>query len=87
MKIAVWDTYVIRENGLKMHFDILVPDKMNDEATIFNYGRKYLKDKPFETGNLSTNECAFCHVEKATQSVEDDIIKKGFSIIEMENCN
>ncbi|HCM77184.1 MAG TPA: DUF2024 domain-containing protein, partial [Cytophagales bacterium] len=25
MKVAVWDTYVMREDGHPMHFDILVP--------------------------------------------------------------
>ena len=36
MKVSVWDTYVKREEGKLMHFDILVPDALNDEKIIFN---------------------------------------------------
>ncbi|HAI19502.1 MAG TPA: DUF2024 domain-containing protein, partial [Xanthomarina gelatinilytica] len=43
MKVSVWDTYVQREDGEIMHFDILVPNLVTNEETIFNYGRTYLK--------------------------------------------
>ncbi len=39
MKVAVWDTYVSRKDGLTMHFDILVPSALTDEAKIFNFGK------------------------------------------------
>ena len=41
MKVAVWDTYVKREDGNIMHFDILVPDYETNEQTIFNFGKDY----------------------------------------------
>ena len=87
MKIAVWDTYVEREDGKVMHFDILVPKSVTDEKTIFDYGKNYLKTKPFLTNQLSANECRLCHIEQATDEIISSIEGKGYSIIEMENCN
>lgn len=87
MKIAVWDTYVKREEGIVMHFDILVPKNTTDEKTIFNFGKAYLKTKPFSTNQLSTNECRLCHIEQATEEIMVSIEKNGYAIIEMENCN
>ena len=42
MQIAVYDTYVRRNDGLLMHFDILVPATLNNQETVLDYGRKYL---------------------------------------------
>lgn len=87
MKIAVWDTYVKREDGRQMHFDILVPTSTKDENDVFSYGLEFLKTKPFQSGKISAKECRFCHIEKASSKMIDEIQKKGFYIIEMENCN
>jgi hypothetical protein len=87
MQIAVWDTYVKREDGLLMHFDILVPSHVLDEQVIFNFGRHYLNSKAYKTKNLTAKECQLCHLENASESVITDIEEKGYSIIEMENCN
>ena len=82
MKIAVWDTYVEREDGITMHFDILVPRDLTDENRIFSYGRQYLGAKSFETGALTSNECRFCHVQSVSAEVEDEIRTKGYFIVE-----
>ena len=87
MKVAVWDTYVKREDGSTMHFDILVPSQETNEQTIFGFGMHYLKTKPFQTNQLSSNECRLCHIEHATEEMITEIAKDGYSIIEMENCN
>lgn len=87
MKISVWDTYVKRENGIIMHFDILVPSDVIDEQTIFNFEMEYLESKPFMTDKLTNNECRFCHIEEATDEMIKEIESNGFFIIEMENCN
>jgi len=87
MEISVWDTYVKREDGSTMHFDILVPTELKDEQTIFNFGLNYLKTKPFQTKQLTANECRFCHIERATEVMIAAIGEKGYTIIEMENCN
>lgn len=86
MKVSVWDTYVVRENGKVMHFDILVPDQVKEEEMVFKYGRQYLAAKPFTTGPLSTSECSFCHIAEASPSIVAAIENDGYSIIEMENC-
>jgi hypothetical protein len=87
MNVSVWDTYVKREGNKIMHFDILVSDELKDEQIIFGYGKEFLKSKPFPTGELSSKECKFCHIEKATDEMINQIKKKGYLILEMENCN
>jgi hypothetical protein len=87
MKVSVWDTYVQREENKLMHFDILVPHDLKDEEIIFAYGKEFLKNKPFYTGEISSKECRFCHMEQATDEIVNEINKNGFFIIEMENCN
>lgn len=87
MKIAVWDTYVKREDENIMHFDILVPSDFKDEQTIFNFGKEYLKTKSFKTGQLTSKECRLCHIEQATEEIASSIENQGYFIIEMENCN
>ncbi len=87
MEVSVWDTYVPREDGKLMHFDILVPHTVKDTRLIFNYGKAYLKSKPFNTGSLSTNECRFCHFQVAPSFVDEEIKANGYAIIEMENCS
>ncbi|MCK0189860.1 DUF2024 family protein [Arenibacter sp. F20364] len=86
MKISVWDTYVTRKDGTIMHFDILVPNNLEDEHTIFNYGREFLTGKPFNTKGISSTQCSFCHMEQANDAISAAINKRGYYIIEMENC-
>lgn len=86
MKVAVWDTYVTRKDGKIMHFDILVNE--NDKAEeVFEYGKNYLKTVSQEGQVLTSKECNFCHIDKAPEAIEKQILENGFSIIEMENCN
>lgn len=87
MKVSVWDTYVKREGGLIMHFDILVDSKLTDETKIFGFGKNYLKSKSFKSETLTSKECVFCHIENATEIVIKKIETKGYYIIEIENCN
>lgn len=87
MKVSVWDTYVQREDGKVMHFDILVPNEVTNEETIFKFGKQYLKTKPFTTKHLTAKECRFCHIEQATKQIISSIKNIGFHIIEMENCD
>lgn len=86
MNVSVWDTYVQREDQKTMHFDILVPSTVTDAQVIYTYGRQYLASKNFETGVLTANECRFCHMEEAPDKVKEQILKTGYAIIEMENC-
>ncbi len=38
MKVAVYDTYVIKKDGSVMHFDIIVPVENKDVKGIHNFG-------------------------------------------------
>ena len=87
MKMAVWDTYVTKKDGKIMHFDIIAPEEIKDSNVIFNYGKNYLKSKGQEGQPLSSKECRFCHVETLRPLWREDIVKKGYFIIEMENCD
>jgi hypothetical protein len=87
MQAAVWDTYVTKDNGTVMHFDIIVPSEIKDSTIIYRYGKEYLKGKNQEKQDLTSNECSFCHIETVLPEWEAEINKKGYFIIEMENCN
>ncbi len=86
MKVAVWDTYVKKKDGTVMHFDIIVPDELKDEDTVYTFGKEYLKTKNQDGQPLTANECSFCHIETLKPSWEDSIKKNGYYIYEMENC-
>mgnify|MGYP000403897411 CR=1 FL=1 len=85
MKVSVYDTFVPKENNIEMHFDILVEEGTSVEK-VYQYGKFYLESKNLADFELSTKECKFCHIEHATNEVENEIKQKGYSIIEMENC-
>ena len=87
MKVAVWDTYVTKKDGSVMHFDIVAPSDINDEKIIFNYGKSYLSTKGQDGQSLASKECRYCHIESLKSAWEEDINKKGYFIIEMENCH
>jgi hypothetical protein len=85
MKLAVWDTYVRKEDGCVLHFDILVPETVTDKASIFEYGEAYLNKKGVKTEKVDTAACQFCHVESPTADQLLAVKAMGYAIIEMEN--
>ena len=87
MKVAVWDTYVKRKDGRTMHFDIIVPEDLKDESTIYEFGRSYLRSKNEGEQELTAKQCRYCHIERASQEIETSIKQSGYYILEMENCN
>lgn len=86
MNIAVWDTYVARQDGRKMHFDILVPDSLRNQDQVFAFGNDYLQRKGIAGTLLSANECSFCHIGQGSPEQIAAIGARGYDIIEMENC-
>ncbi|MBX2901650.1 MAG: DUF2024 family protein [Cyclobacteriaceae bacterium] len=86
MKVAVWDTYVTRADGVVMNFDIIVPESITDEETIFGYGKAYLKSRGMHDYPLTASQCSFCHIEKANEHVVASIEAKGYHILELRNC-
>ena len=87
MKVAVWDTYVTKDDGTIMHFDIIAPDKIREEQIIHTFGKNYLESKNQQDLPLTAKECKFCHIEEASEQMITDINSKGYHIIEMQNCN
>jgi hypothetical protein len=86
MRISVYDTYVQRPDGLRMHFDILVSSDLSDQNAVLRYGHTYLVAKGLPPSILKSEKCNFCHMESANAAVEQEIAANGFAIIEMENC-
>jgi hypothetical protein len=86
MRISVYDTYVQRPDGLRMHFDVLVPSDLSDQAAVLSYGQIYLTAKGLPS-ILTSEKCNFCHIESANATVKQEIAARGFAIIEMENCD
>ncbi len=87
MKVAVWDTYVVRANGRKMHFDIIVSEDEKNVDIIYQFGQEYLKGKNVPSEILTSKECEFCHIEEASDKIINDIEAKAYHIVEMENCD
>lgn len=89
MKIAVFDTYVLRPDGRRMHFDILVRDQLPDRESgvVLAHGRRYLATKGIPAESLSARECRFCHTESPSRPIEEEVNRAGFAIVEMENCD
>lgn len=85
MKIAVWDTYVTKQDGNIMHFDILVEEGVVWED-VQKHGKQYLAAKALGFKALTTAECTFCHIEEASDDLKKIINTQGYSIIEMEGC-
>lgn len=87
MSIAVFDTYVTRPDGRVMHFDILVPAAGKNLEQVLQFGRRYLDAKGLPGATLTAEECRFCHMESATEPVQQAIDEDGFAIIELGHCD
>jgi heterodisulfide reductase subunit B len=57
-----------------------------DEKVIYTFGKEYLQSKQEGSQELTTKECSFCHIEKASVEIERSIYQKGYYIYEMQNC-
>jgi hypothetical protein len=84
IEVSVFDTYVRKEDGSLMHFDIIVPAGTN-EADVFRFGKDYLKQKGV-SGLVSSRECRFCHIEFLQEHMEKSISEEGYFIVEMQGC-
>lgn len=85
MKAAIYDTYVVSPENNLMHFDIVVAEGETFENVI-DYGKSYLKERNLEKSKITSEECKFCHIEKADPQIEKAINTHGYYIIEMEGC-
>lgn len=85
MSVAVWDTYVKKQDGSVMHFDIIVPSALKEINVIHGYGKAYLSSKNEAGGKIDTEECQFCHIEAASPDMVAAIEKTGYYILEMDD--
>lgn len=82
MEVSVYDTVFKKDNGNMVKFDIIVPASLNDLNKIYTYGNEFLKQEGILAKKLiSADECDFCHMEVASDSIINDINKKGYFIL------
>jgi Domain of unknown function (DUF2024) len=86
MKYAVYDTWVDKKEGGKMHFDIIVPESETIEQVIL-FGKEYLKEKNQPNKSLNPKNCVFCHLELGSETMLKNIEETGYHILEMQGCN
>jgi len=86
MRVAVFDTYVVKKSGNARHFEIIVPENQSHEKVI-HYGLEYLKRVEQEEQPLTTKECLFWHIEEASDNLKKTIKEQGHCIYEIEECN
>ena len=86
MKYAVYDTWIDKKEGGKMHFDIIVPEDATMDRVI-EFGKVYLETKAQENQPLNTKNCVFCHLELGSDLMTNQIEEKGYFILEMQGCN
>jgi hypothetical protein len=84
MKAAVWDSYLKKDNGNVLHFDVVVPDSSSETAIVYKFADEYLKSKCIDGAEINVKNCQFCHIESMTDKMRFDIESKGFHIIEMD---
>jgi hypothetical protein len=85
MQCAVYDTYVEKEDGETMHFDVIVEENTPHEKAI-EFGKQYLESVGQGGQRMTQEECQFCHIQEAPSVVERDITSRGYYIQKMEGC-
>lgn len=85
MHCDVYDTYVRKNDKTLMHFDIIVPQD-TPYVEVVAFGQAYLTRVKQNPHAIQAELCRFCHIEKATQEVEQAIKQNGYFILEMEGC-
>mgnify|MGYP001545310079 CR=1 FL=1 len=84
MKVAVYDTHVLKKDGGTLHFDVIVPQAESQER-VLGFGREHLKTVGQEGQTLTDKECEFCHVEPAAAEIEQAIHQRGYYIQELSH--
>jgi hypothetical protein len=85
MECAVYDTYVTKDDGRTMHFDVVVNASTPQEKAI-EYGKEYLATAGQGGQKMTQEECQFCHIQEAPPLVEKAIKQKGYWIQKMQGC-
>ena len=82
MNVSVYDTIYKKSNGQMIKFDVIVPSNQTDLEQIYKYANAFLKLENIQASQLiSADECNFCHFEVATETILNDINKRGYSVL------
>lgn len=84
MEIHVYDTYVTARDRHVMHFDVFMAEK--DDQKAIEYAKQWLNSIGETDAVVSSEECRFCHTQKAPSEVTDSIQQQGYYIYQMEGC-
>jgi hypothetical protein len=87
MKAAVWDSYIKKDNGNVLHFDVVVSESRSNPEIVYKYAYEYLKSKGIDGADINVKNCQFCHIETLTDKMKSDIESRGFHIIEMDEIS
>lgn len=84
MQVAVWDTYVKKEDGHVLHFDVIVPETQKNADKILGYAQRHCHDQGVVNPSITTDECQFCHLEAPSEEMVRNIEAQGHFILEMD---
>ncbi len=85
MKVDIYDTHVILENGNKMHFDVLVQsDEQAEKAKAFAHD--WLMSIKINPAVIIQESCQYCHTASISADYKETIRNNGYAIIQMEGC-
>ena len=83
MQVSVFDAYVRKPDGSTAHFDIIVPNG-TDPGQALAFGKMHVEETGI-AGDISSQECQFCHIEEPTPGVLFDIERQGYHILAFED--
>jgi len=84
MDIHVYDTYVKAKDGHTMHFDVFTAVKDANKA--IEFAKKWLTSIGEDEAHITSKECSFCHIQRASTDVIEAINQDGYFIYKMEGC-
>ncbi len=88
MNADVYDTYVLTDNGHRMHFDVFLPagddSRCDEKAT--DVAREWLRSIGINPKQVQLEKCRYCHSEAVRSEVSAKLETQGYFILPMEGC-
>jgi hypothetical protein len=86
MKVSVYETYLKKEDGSIMHFDIILPATVKKPELVYAIVKIYLEKKGHSNLEITGEECTFSLYQDAHKDWKPDLEKQGYHIVEFEGC-
>ncbi len=88
MKADIYDTYVLTEDGHRMHFDVFLPEDSGSrsEEKAADAARDWLRGIGIEPERVQLEKCRYCHSETVRSEVREQLETQGYFILPMEGC-